>query len=393
MKLYLYFTGFRRIVCPKRKVTRFLNICMKYGYVYRDMKVGENGDISVTASIYTANRIKSKCEFVEVEKVRGLPSMFIKAGAHLGAVLGCAVAVAAIVFSGSIIWDVRVSGNELISDAEVCKILSECGFDKGSPTLVDTDLIENSAMLRCDDIAWISVNISGTVAYVEMREKIPVDSKEDAPSPANVVASHDGKITEYIVYRGVSNVKVGEYVREGDLLISGVIGNDKNAKGVQVTRAAGSVTAKTEREFTVEIPYEYSVKKYTGAKKSDIFVKFFSKTLKVFSNSRNFDVECDKIEKEKTMSFFGSDLPLTVSRRDYLGYEIETAYYTAHEAEAIAREKLDELIDAELGGAKILSRTTVGTAGETSFTVSCKITCIEEIAKTQEFEFFERENG
>ena len=93
------------------------------------------------------------------------------------------------------------------------------------------------------------------------------------------------------------------------------------------------------------------------------------------------------------MSFFGSDLPFAVSRCDYLGYETETAYYTVEEAEAIAREKLDEMIDAELGGAKILSRTTVGTAGETSFTVSCKITCIEEISKTQEFEFFERENG
>ena len=93
------------------------------------------------------------------------------------------------------------------------------------------------------------------------------------------------------------------------------------------------------------------------------------------------------------MSFFGSDLPLTFSSTDYIGYETETAYYTVEEAEAIAHEKLDELVDAELGGAKIISRTTVGTAGETSFTVSCKITCIEEISKTQEFEFFERENG
>ena len=92
MKLYLYFTGFRRIVCPKRKVTRFLNICMKYGYVYRDMKVEENGDISVTSSIYTANRIKKKCDFVEVGDIHGIPSTFIKAGAHLGAVLGCAPA-------------------------------------------------------------------------------------------------------------------------------------------------------------------------------------------------------------------------------------------------------------------------------------------------------------
>ena len=95
MKLYLYFTGFRRIVCPKRKVTRFLNICMKYGDVYRDMRAEENGYISVTASLYTSKRIKNKCDFVEVGDICGLPSMFIKAGAHIGAVLGvAAVAVA-----------------------------------------------------------------------------------------------------------------------------------------------------------------------------------------------------------------------------------------------------------------------------------------------------------
>lgn len=389
----MYFVGFRKVACPKRKITRFLNICMKYGYVYRDMKVAENGDITVTASFYTAGRMKRKCDFLEVGKVGGLPSLFSAASGHPGAMLGAAVAVFLLFVSGRVVWDVRVSGNELMSADEVKAVLSKCGFDRGSTVFIDTDLLENSAMLRCDKIAWISVNISGTVANVELREKTFPDSRESPVTPANVIAARDGKITEFIVYRGVSAVKVGEFVREGDLLISGVIGNETNAKGLGITHAAGSVTAQTERTFRVEIPYEHEVKVYTGEKKSDLFVKFFSKTLKVFSNSRNFDIKCDKIEKEKTASFFGSDLPLTVSRCDYLGYETETEYYTVEEAEAIAREKLDELIDAELGGAKIISRTTVGTAEETSFTVSCKITCIEEISKTQEFEFFERENG
>lgn len=295
--------------------------------------------------------------------------------------------------SGRVVWDVRVSGNELMSEGEVKAVLSECGFDRGSTVFLDTDLLENSAMLRCDKIAWISVNISGTVANVELREKTFPDSRESPVTPANVIAARDGRITEFIVYRGVSAVKVGEFVREGDLLISGVIGNDTNAKGLGITHAAGSVTAETERTFRVEIPYEQEIKVYTGEKKSDLFVKFFSKMLKVFSNSRNFDIKCDKIEKEKTLSFFGVDLPVVLSSTDYIGYTIETATYTVEEAEAIARERLDETVAAELGGAKILSRSTVCTAGEKSFVAVCEISCIEEISKTQDFEFIERENG
>ena len=86
-----------------------------------------------------------------------------------------------------------------------------------------------------------------------------------------------------IVYNGVAEVKAGDEVTAGQLLISGVYG--ENAPGVVVTRASGYVKARTVRTFSVEIPFEYEEKIYTGAKKSEKFAIFFSNTIKVFINS------------------------------------------------------------------------------------------------------------
>ena len=65
-------------------------------------------------------------------------------------------------------------------------------------------------MLRdSPNIAWISVNVKGSVAYVEVREYKP-GGAEESKEPANVIAATGGKITQVSVFRGRAAVKIGD---------------------------------------------------------------------------------------------------------------------------------------------------------------------------------------
>jgi len=388
MKPYYKIFGYRYISVSQDVAADILNVCMKYRYRYGEMR-NEDGRTVFLFTYLTSRRVISKCRDlgidVELGAVSGLPELFFRYRTRVGLWLGLAVAFCIIFSSGRLVWDIRVSGNETLSAEDVENVLSDCGFSRGTylPDF-NADRTEAMALLRCDELAWISVNMKGTVAYVEVREKSPIEEKPHNKLPANIVAERSGQIVEIIAYNGVAEVKAGDEVTEGQLLISGVYG--EKAPGVVVTRAAGYVKARTVRTFSVEIPYEYSEKIRTGAKKSEKFVIFFSNPIKVFANSGNLYTSCDKIEEEKYFYLFGERLPFGSRTVSYLEYDTVTKYYTAAEARAIAEAELEAKIGYELEGAEIVSRDVTETVGEDSLILTYEIVSIENIALTKEFE-------
>lgn len=388
MKSYYKIFGYRYISVSREDTADLLNICMKYRYRYGEMR-NEDGRTVFLFSFLTSRRVISKCRSlgidVEISDISGIPELFYRYRNRVGLWLGLAVAFCIIFSSGRVVWDIRVSGNELLSDEQIEAVLLSCGFGRGtSLTDFNADRTEAMALLRCDELAWISVNMKGTVAYVEVREKSPIEEKPENKLPANIVAERSGRIVEIIAYNGVAEVKAGDEVTEGQLLISGVYG--EKAPGVVVTRAAGYVKARTVRTFSVEIPYAYEEKVYTGEKKSEKIVIFFSNPIKVFANSGNLYTSCDKIEEEKYFYLFGQRLPFGARTVSYLEYDTVTKYYTADEARALATADLEAKVGYELDGAEMISRYVTETVSEDSLILSYEIVSIENIALTKEFE-------
>ena len=145
-----------------------------------------------------------------------------------------------LVFSSLFVWDITVSGNETIPESVILDAMEENGLRLGAfiPSL-DTERIEGVVILEVDGISFISVNLRGTVANVELRERADNTEIVDIESPSNLVASRDGQISALEITGGVSKVKLGEIVKKGDLLASGVI--DSAALGYRLVRARGSI--------------------------------------------------------------------------------------------------------------------------------------------------------
>ncbi len=388
MKLYYRLFGYCTVSAHLSCAADLLNVCMQYRYAYRDMKTdGEH--VSLVCTLHTASRIKFRAEAlgikIELSKPRGLPSFVWQYRKRAGLWIGLAAAVAMVWLSGRFVWDIRVTGNESLTPREIEEVLASCGFSRGSAIAgFNADLTEARAQLACDKLAWISVNVKGTVAYVEVREKLPIDETPKPTSPANIVAAQSGKVLEVIAYNGLAMVKAGDEVKSGDLLISGVYG--EHTPGLRVTRASGYVKARTVRSFLVEIPYEHTEKVYTGNKNEEKHLNFFQKSLKVFVNSGNLGATCDKIYREEEFSFFGARLPFSITTITELEYQEVSARYTEQQASALAEERLSVLLSTELEGAEILSKNVIGLAGKDSYVLSCEIICVEDISLIQEFE-------
>ena len=118
-----------------------------------------------------------------------------------------------------------------------------------------------------DKLDWMEFDVDGQVINVRVEERIITDtSKSD--KVCDLVATKSGVINDLLVSEGEVKVNINDYVREGDILVSGVITYNEEDK--RYTCASGRVYATTWYTASVSIPLEYYEYEETGNKKYNI---------------------------------------------------------------------------------------------------------------------------
>jgi similar to stage IV sporulation protein len=329
---------------------------------------------------YTARRRERRFAG-ETRKRLGFSVFVSKYKARLGLFVGGLFGIFLLVFSSLFVWDITVSGNETIPERVILDAMEENGLKLGAfiPSL-DTERIEGVVILEVDGISFVSVNLRGTVANVELRERADNTEIVDIESPSNLVASRDGQISALEITGGVSKVRLGEIVKKGDLLASGVI--DSAALGYRLVRARGSISARTTMTYQAEIPLEITEMVYTGRTTTYYSIKFFSKIINFFRKDNISEESCDRIEEERRIYLFGKiKLPIFTVKTTYAEYEMKTRTMTEAEALQKAKDSLREKSENDLADAEILARhTDIFCNGETLFLTE-KVECIVDIAE------------
>ena len=390
MNVFLLFFGGRRIQAPADSATAFLDLCLRYGVSYSDFSYDDTGAILVSCSLFTARRLQRLCLergiAISLQGSVGLPSLCYRYRKRAGLFLGILLAVGMTVLSQKFVWDVRVTGNVTLTETEVLEELERCGFGVGSyiPTFRAGEL-ENRVLIRSDRIAWISVYLDGTVARVQVVERDAAPPAEDPSRPANLVAAFDGQIESLELYRGNCLVSVGQAVKKGDLLVSGVY--DSQTVGVRYTRASGRVMARAWQKIKVEIPLVYEEKVYGEGKKGDVFLNFFGFSTKILKSTGNLMGSCDIIEVEKAFDWLGGvSLPMGYTVTTYLPYELRTRERSYEEALTLAYEALEDRLGELSKDVLLLKKSVFTTLTETSVVLECDLLCLMNIAEQVEFE-------
>ena len=389
MNPILFLFGYYKISADPLSATRLLNLCLEYRFSFSHFEGEEDGSVSFCCPAMTARKLLSIAAereiSVKTERIGGLPALLFRRIRRYGLLLGAFCGALLIFFSGQFVWDIRITGNETMERREILEELQACGFGIGSPIKgFSAGELENRVLLQSDSLSWISVYLDGTVAKVQVLERV-TPSEDTSKKPANLVATRDGQIESIELFRGDCMVKIGQAVRAGELLVSGIF--ESQTQGLRFTRAAGTVLARTERSYRVEIPLETTQKVYSAEKKSGIWLNFFQKSLKIFKSTGNVVGDCDIIIMENHFSGLGlQELPVWLTVETCRYYEEIPIRRTEEEALELAYEQLSTEMSELSEGSQLLRKEIVTIVTDRSVILDCVVLCVENIAEQSEFD-------
>lgn len=390
LSLLGFFTGRVTLTGDASDAAALLDLCTRCGLSYGKLWQREDGCLCVTATDAGARLL---CEIaarhgiaLAVAKREGLREALGFLHRRKGILVGSLLAVLLTVVASTHLWEIRVTGNETLSGQEVVRELSAAGLSIGDfVPEVDVDSIENRLLMHSERISWISVNLIGTVAEVQIREKLPTPKEETDRSPANLVARCDGVVIACEVLEGNLLVKVGTPVRKGEVLVSGLY--DSATLGIRYTRARGAVYAETEHELRIEVPYAHTrtaLSEMTGRRCT---LLFFGKELSLYrwGDLSEGDGRC-AVGESRYLTVFGRTVPIGLYTESYYEERTEETVYTRERAMEIAYYRLNEAIRAIEGLDSLLEKSVTPEITEDAYILNVRVRCIENVAETKNIE-------
>jgi similar to stage IV sporulation protein len=380
--LQRYLLGTLRVSIRGSGCERFLNLV--HGEKFNIFDVCRDDDGCVTFGIDRKNfrrlrpLVRKSHVKIHIQKKLGLPQRTRNYRHRFGLILGVIIIVVSLYISSLFIWDVQVSGCESISEQEVLTVLSENGFTAGGlKRKYNIREIENNFLKHNDKISWISINIKGTTAFVEVREKSEKPELIDASEPCSIYAARDGVIASVSDYMGYSLVKPGDTVTAGDLIVTGDY-TDKYGTQYKLHSYA-KVMAYTTHTKTVTVPLKASEHVRTGNFKNKYSLKLIRFSVPLYFNGKilynNYDVTKSEKFLRLTDNFV---LPISICKTTYT--EIENFEYTKSKETALY-DAYEQLRDFEynLVGIRVLDREYEEQINEDSVTVKVMLNCYEDI--------------
>lgn len=388
MNPYFFLLGYTVVRVGASSATDFFELCRVLEITPKKLKrVAKTEDFTCCFTSFSAAKVLafSASRGLDVSPLKrgGIPSLWRRFIHRPGLVIGTVLALMLLCLGRLFVWEVALEGCQAVGEEEILAELGELGLKRGAflPHLDGDDI---ALSLRQSDarIGYATVNLVGTVAFVQIEEALPVP--DTAPTaPANLVAKKDGVVLLPMIFEGERRVEIGERVRAGQLLASGII--DGKDGGFRVTRASGQVWARTEETITVSIPFVYEEKHYTGKIYSEVEVDFFGFSGKVFKTTGNVNANCDIIVKKYNFFAGARVLPVGFSSSLYHVYEYKSTKRTAAEALALAREVLAARLVDEGEGRKLLATEVETVLDGTGVTLCCTATFEEDIGLISEF--------
>jgi similar to stage IV sporulation protein len=168
-----------------------------------------------------ANKLRCKAH---IEQRSGAPFVARRAIKRPVLWIGCLVAFAALALCSTRIWVIRIEGNTRVAEATIQRALTQHGLHIGAARPKRTfDALADAVAAYDERIAWVGLKLSGVCLTVSVLEAEYDMLAIDPTLPCNVVAVKDGVLTKILTLEGVTSFKVGDYVKAGDLLISGTV--------------------------------------------------------------------------------------------------------------------------------------------------------------------------
>ena len=371
---------------------RVLNLCSARGIEFWEVRWLSALELSFCVArtdLRALRRAAEGCgaEF-SVERTAGAPFFLARFRRRYVLLAGLALCALLLAVNSLFIWDLEVTGNENVPTERILRVLAENGVRRGTFVYsFRSREVCNRVLPELRELCWVAVNVRGCRAYVQVRERVRAPERVNESAPTNVVARRAGLVTEVRALDGEKKVLPGTSVREGQLLIAGVVdtgGTENPSVATRFLAGKGSVRARTWYELSVYIPLTMEEKVYTGEKKERLTLIWGEKRLKIGAKGSSIvRADCDKIKEQKQWELLGLlTLPVTWEKETYLPYETRAYTRSRDEAEQLGRDALEEYLAGLLEeDGSVTSRRFASAVQGDALLVTLSAECEEQIGR------------
>jgi similar to stage IV sporulation protein len=334
--LWQYIKGFCIISIEGLNLEKFINYLVNNGiYLFNIRRISST---KIEAYIYKDDiknliYIYKKSNYnLKIKRSIGLPFLMKRIYKRKSLLIGGVLSLFILIFLTTFITNVYIDCPEGIDKKALRKELYNCGLKPWTNKYaIDKKDIRDSILSKFNDVAYISINVKGTNAFVEVVKKAE-EPKENTKINCNIIAKKDGIIEKVIPRSGEALVGKGDIVKKGDVLIAG--GN---------VVAKGEVWARTFYEIKESIEYIDKNKIKTGKSKKTYKIKFFDKNFHIKRNIpyKNYDIKKRNLKIEyKSFKF-----PVELEINTFYEVNIKDNKKDAYKLKNVVRQKAFKKID------------------------------------------------
>ncbi|MEH7178794.1 sporulation protein YqfD [Neobacillus vireti] len=335
-----FLTGRVTVKVSGRGIERFLNVLTRNGLMIWNVK--RHGTETITFTMRLADALKIRHYAREREcsisflKRAGMPFLFKRLLKNSGFIAGALLFFLLIMFLSNVIWGIDIKGAKPATEYQIRKELDKMGVKVGKiQFFVDNvEGIQRELTNKIGSLTWVGVELKGTTYQLQVVEKKEPEKPEQL-EPRNLVAKKKAIIASMFVETGQKVVDINDHVEAGQLLVSGVIGQEGQTQQVA---AVGEVWGETWYKSHVELPLITNFFVFNGQEKQKHSLIIGNLEIPIWGFG---DPEFKEYEAEKNIkkiNFLKWELPISFSNETLRAREETTRTYSTKEAEKIALE-------------------------------------------------------
>lgn len=270
--LVLWLAGFVRVVIRGPAPERFVNLAPRHGIPLWYVREGPEGVRAVMAvSHFRAARPlarRSRCR-VHVEARAGLPFAWRRVARRPGLLAGALAASLVVALTSSTVLFVEVSGASPAHREEIMGLAHRLGLRPPVPRfLVNGPALEEEVVRALPYVSWARLTFQGVLARLEVGEREFPPPPPPPSGPADVVAAKGGQLVYFLPLMGVAQVREGDTVEAGQVLISGLVPgrrvSEKETGPPRLVAARGVCLARVTYRASQWVPCYEVVNRPTG---------------------------------------------------------------------------------------------------------------------------------
>lgn len=388
-KIQEWLQGSVTLAIRGQRFERLLNMAVRQGFrVWNIRRHGtQQGECEMAIRDYLRIRPllrETGCRSKVIGR-HGLPFVMLRLRVRSGLLIGPFLFLFGLYMLSSLIWQVEVIGTKQISVAKVQQIAENVGIKQWAwkETLKEPHLLQRAMLEELPDASWIGVEIKGTKAIIEVVEK-----NQPEPSPPNqprhLVAKKKAVIHRIMAESGKTVVAPNQLVNKGQILVSGVIGNEERQSAVA---ARGKVEGEVWYVTDAAVPLEQVHYQYTGEQEQGYYLLAGSYAVRLWPFQAQPFERFEQSEERQYLSIGSYSFPLGWKQEVRRAMEPVKRLLTPEQAVQLAKQFAREDVLRQAGKDATIEAEKVLHQKQENGKVYLRIhyTVIEDIAEEQPF--------